>query len=123
VAAVPTTTPPVTRLVQDFKTKVIRAAQPVFDLERDQYDTPDSGAEVNARLLYKGELPNDLLDDTARAVIDINPNTTGTDVAVAIGHLGMGLPHPITSRRSVVVLNKKKKRKGAKKDDRDIDYN
>ena len=64
VAATPTatsTTTPVTCLVWDFKTKVIHAAQPVYDIENDWYDTPNLGAQVNARYLYKGDWPNDLL--------------------------------------------------------------
>ena len=91
MAAAPTatsTTSPVTYLVRDFKTEIINAAQPVYDIKNDRYDTPNLGAQVNARYLYQGDLPEDLLDDTARAVIDTRPDATGIDVAVAIGHVG-----------------------------------
>ena len=80
-----------TRLVRDFKTQISNAVQSVYDIENDQYDTPDSGSQVNAEYLYNGDLHDSLLDDTARAVIDNQPNTTRTDVAVTIAQLGMGI--------------------------------
>ena len=107
---------PVGALVQDLKTKVIHAAQPIVNLDTDTVDAPDSGAQANAMYLYNGTLHDGLLRDVSHAVLQNDRHATGTDVVVAVGNMGLGFPHPMRSRHVVVSSNNKKKKWGLKGD-------
>jgi len=107
---------PVGALVQDLKTKVINAAQPVINLDTDTVDAPDSGAQANTMYLYNSTLHDGLLRAVSHAVLQNDRNATGTDVVVAVGNMGLGFPHPMRSRHVVVSSNNKKKKWGLKDD-------